>query len=218
MILDERSINTAGQIKAVLFDFGGVLAEEGFREGLRAIGVLNKVDPEAVYSAGVEITFAGGFATNGIDERLFWDALRQETGVVGADEAMRHEVLSRFVVRPWMVEIVKALRARHVVTAILSDQTKWLDELDRMYHFFRWFDRVFNSYYMGRSKQDPGVFDYVVGELGIKSEEALFIDDNEGNIERAQARGLRGILYQDRPQFEADLRSCFPFLREMALT
>jgi FMN phosphatase YigB (HAD superfamily) len=26
-------------IKAVLFDFGGVLAEEGFREGLKAIGM-----------------------------------------------------------------------------------------------------------------------------------------------------------------------------------
>jgi putative hydrolase of the HAD superfamily len=33
-------------IKAVLFDFGGVLAEEGFREGLKAIGVKNGLDPD----------------------------------------------------------------------------------------------------------------------------------------------------------------------------
>jgi putative hydrolase of the HAD superfamily len=197
----------------VLFDFGGVLAEEGFREGLMAIGRLNRIDPEAVYTAGVEITFAGGFATNGIDEQLFWDALRHKTGVTGVDETLRKEVLSRFVVRPWMIEIVKALRARHLVTAILSDQTKWLDELDRTYGFFQWFDRVYNSYYLGRSKQDPGVFDYVVGELGIKGEEALFIDDSEGNIARARGRGLCGILYQDRPQFEAELLSFFPLLR-----
>ena len=28
-------------LKALLFDFGGVLAEEGFREGLKAIGTKN---------------------------------------------------------------------------------------------------------------------------------------------------------------------------------
>ncbi len=33
-------------IKAVLFDFGGVLAEEGFREGLKSIGRKNGLDPE----------------------------------------------------------------------------------------------------------------------------------------------------------------------------
>jgi glutamate-1-semialdehyde aminotransferase len=30
-------------IKAVMFDFGGVLAEEGFKEGLMAIGRKNKL-------------------------------------------------------------------------------------------------------------------------------------------------------------------------------
>jgi hypothetical protein len=34
-------------IRAVLFDFGGVLAEEGFRIGLRAIARLNSLDPES---------------------------------------------------------------------------------------------------------------------------------------------------------------------------
>lgn len=210
--MHDKPIDRAKEIKAVLFDFGGVLAEEGFREGLRAIGVLNKVDPEAVYAAGVEITFAGGFATNGINEELFWDALRSRTGITGSDEALRHEVLSRFVLRPWMVALVKQLREADVITAILSDQTTWLDELDRAYHFFQWFDRVFNSYYMGRSKQDPAVFEYVLGELGVKSEETLFIDDSDGNIARARQRGLRGILYQDRAQFEREIGSYFPFL------
>jgi hypothetical protein len=32
-------------IKAVVFDFGGVVAEEGFREGLKAIGRKNGLDP-----------------------------------------------------------------------------------------------------------------------------------------------------------------------------
>jgi hypothetical protein len=33
-------------VKAIVFDFGGVLAEEGFKEGLKAIGKKNELDPD----------------------------------------------------------------------------------------------------------------------------------------------------------------------------
>ena len=36
-------------IKTVIFDFGGVLAEEGFREGLLAIARENGLDPDAFF-------------------------------------------------------------------------------------------------------------------------------------------------------------------------
>ena len=34
------------KVEAVLFDFGGVLADEGFRDGLYAIAGANSIDPE----------------------------------------------------------------------------------------------------------------------------------------------------------------------------
>lgn len=33
------------KIKAILFDFGGVLAEEGFKNGLEAIANQNRIKP-----------------------------------------------------------------------------------------------------------------------------------------------------------------------------
>lgn len=44
---ESRTSNSCSAIRAVLFDFGGVLAEEGFRIGLRAIARLNSLDPES---------------------------------------------------------------------------------------------------------------------------------------------------------------------------
>ena len=37
-----------GKIKAVLFDFGGVLAEEGFRNGLLELGRRQGLNPQTV--------------------------------------------------------------------------------------------------------------------------------------------------------------------------
>lgn len=54
--------------------------------------------------------------------------LREKTGVHAPDDALSHEVLSRFTVRPWMLDIVKKLKQASIRVTILSDQTKWLDE------------------------------------------------------------------------------------------
>ena len=44
------------------------------------------------------------------------------------------------------------------LTAILSDQTHWLDDLDRRHHFTAGFDRVYNSYHQGKGKRDQTLF------------------------------------------------------------
>ncbi len=38
-------------IGTVLFDFGGVVAEEGFRDGVREIGRKNGLDPDDFFSS-----------------------------------------------------------------------------------------------------------------------------------------------------------------------
>ena len=43
------------EVKAVLLDFGGVVAEEGFKKGLQAIAVDHGLDPDIVISTAFEI-------------------------------------------------------------------------------------------------------------------------------------------------------------------
>src|SRR3990172_8968375 len=118
------------RIKAVLLDFGGVLAEEGFREGLRAIGERNGLDPGAFFETADRIIYETGYLTGLADEASFWSALREQTGIRGSDGELRREILRRFVVRPEMLAFVDLLRSRGLIVAMLSDQTNWLGELD----------------------------------------------------------------------------------------
>ena len=56
-------------IKAVIFDFGGVIAEEGFREGLMAIAKKKNLDEQSFYRTAVEIIFKTGYVTGKAKER-----------------------------------------------------------------------------------------------------------------------------------------------------
>jgi len=198
------------EIAIALFDYGGVLAEEGFQEGLAAIARLNGIDRVEFVQAGNEVVHETGYVTGQCPEAVYWDALRHETGIVQDDESLRQEILSRFVLRDWMIGFVSALRARRIRPGILSDQTNWLEELDGRDDFFRYFDYIFNSYHMGSSKREEDHFDKVVRVIGVKSGAILFVDDNEGNCARARSRGMRVIHYIDRPQFLAEAALFFP--------
>lgn len=199
-------------VETILFDFGGVLAEEGFRNGLRAIAAGNGVDPEAFTRWGFDAVHEGGYVTGRASEAAFWGVLRERVPIGQSDAALREIILDHFRLRPWMMSLVKSLKDRGLGLAILSDQTDWLEELDRRHDFFKWFGRVFNSFRMGKSKRDPTLFDDVLGILGVAGERALFIDDDPGNIERAGDRGLRTLLYVDRKGFEAEMAKWCPFL------
>lgn len=197
-------------IRAILFDFGGVMAEEGFYEGLVAIARGNGLDPDRFFSAAEAVIFETGYLTGAADEPVFWNELRTRTGIAGTDAELREEILKRFALRPAMIAAADRLRSRGLIVAMLSDQTNWLDEMDRQTALFGHFDRVFNSFFIHKSKRDASVFGEVCAALGVKREETLFVDDNMGHIRRARGEGLRTIHFKTVEDFSEQLRKHVP--------
>jgi putative hydrolase of the HAD superfamily len=197
--------DTKTSIRAVLFDFGGVLAEEGFREGLKEIARRHGRDPEEIYQLGAEAVYDSGYVLGRGSEADFWDLLCRRGGLPAFEAGFSREILRRFVLRPKMMAAVSALRRQGYLTVILSDQTDWLEQLNARDNFFGEFDRVFNSYRLGKGKRDPSIFDDTLRSLAVAPQQALFVDDNAGHIERASARGLKTILFRDERQLLSDL-------------
>jgi putative hydrolase of the HAD superfamily len=199
-------------IDAAIFDYGGVLAEEGFREGMYAIARAHGLDQEAVLNAGADAAWGTGWVVGKADEAAFWADFFRRTGIHGDPAVLRDEVLSRFTLRPWILPLLDTLAASGLTLAVLSDQTNWLNELEARDRFFHHFDVVVNSYTFGKSKREAAIFPEVAARLGIAPGRALFIDDNSGNVERARAAGLRAHLYVDRAGLTAALAEACPGL------
>lgn len=199
-------------IDAVLFDFGGVLAEEGFLNGFHELATGQNLDPEKTFWDIVDIVYRCGYLVGRGDEAEFWELVRRKTGLQGANETFRRTILSGFKLRPGMFELIKKLRKTGVKVAILSDQTNWLDELEGMYDFFQHFDVVFNSYHTGFHKREPGSFLLALNTLGTAPENTLFVDDSSRNVAQARELGIRTIHFEDPEAGEAELIEYFPAL------
>ena len=199
-----------GKIDVVLFDFGGVIAEEGFKQGLTAVAGASGVDEGAFVQAAFDIIYSTGYVLGKAPESEFWDALRRETGVRGDDAFLRNEIFSRFILRDYMIDLVNKLKANGIQVGLLSDQTDLLEELDKKYGFFRLFDYVFSNYRLGKGKRDSSLFDDVARTLNARPDRILFIDDDPGHVDRARQKGWKAMLYIERAGFQKELEEILP--------
>ena len=200
------------RVQAVLFDFGGVLAEEGFFQGLHQVARDAGLDGEQFFAAVSREIFDCGYLEGRVAEAVFWSRLETEIGLPLPAEQVKEIILDGFVPRPWMLRVVETLQQSGVRVAMLSDQTNWLEELDRRHGFFGNFEQVFNSYRLGLSKYRPETFLRVLDELGLQPGQVLFVDDNPGHVQWAEALGLQTILFTDQEAFAEALRKVCPGL------
>lgn len=203
----------ASPARAVLYDFSGVLAEEGFISGLRAIAAENGLDPQVFVRAATDVCYTSGYADGLAPASAFWQGVRQVTGITHDDATLQEAVLSRFVIRPDMFADVDALREQGLTVALVSDHTDWLETLDDRHGVFHHFDHAFSSFREKRNKRTGELFDRALDVLGLAPEQTMFFDDNAGNVERAILRGIDARLFTDKPAYRADLASRLPHLR-----
>ncbi len=198
--------------KAALFDFGGVIADEGFRNGLYEIARLNGLAEEDFAATTRKIIHDTGYITGRADEAFFWKTLRGQTGIKGSDSHLRGIILKGFTLREWMLRVIEGLRSRGIRIAILSDQTNWLDELEEELRFFHLFERVFNSYHVGRTKFEKQLFLDVLDIMNLAPGDALFVDDTQGHVRRAREAGIQAIHYRGKDDFLERLSGLCPGL------
>ena len=80
---------------------------------------------------------------------------------------------------------------------LLTDNWPCVTNYLKHYNLYDYFDKVYISSVYGVQKREGLFFDYPINEYNIKQGEALFIDDNEINLDVAKEKGL-DVLLMDR--------------------
>jgi putative hydrolase of the HAD superfamily len=182
-------------IKAVFFDFGGVLGQwdrdyvAGFEAeyGLPEGGVL-----KALYgSTGWREVEVGRL---GVDE---WLAGVGEALGTAAQKPVppAHSVWKRLwnAMDREVIDLARRLRATHKV-GVLSNTTLMLeDEVLVPNGIFDMWDVVINSARIGIAKPDAGIYHAAADAVGLPPEACVHIDDLENNVRGAEAAGFKAV-------------------------
>jgi putative hydrolase of the HAD superfamily len=206
-------------VRAVIFDFGGVIltspfeafaryeADSGLPEGF--LRRLNATDPDTNAWAKLERSEVDldGFA-------LLFEAEAQVAG---------HEIDGRAVlgllagtVRPEMVEALRRCHHR-LKTALLTNNfvgpggPPGTGGAGPMGEVMGLFDVVVESSRVALRKPDPAIYRLVCDELGVEPAEAVFLDDLGVNLKPARAMGMATIKVGDPAAAIAELEAVVGF-------
>ncbi len=195
-------------IKAVIFDMGGVLvrcvkpeirAELGKPYGL----TREQLETRVFVNPVAQLASVGKASVDDL-----WQHIGQLVGVPPAElSRFRETFWSADDVNNELVGVIKALRKRYK-TGLLSNA--WIDarqSLTTQYpHMMDSFDVSVFSAEVGMVKPDAVFYHWILERLKVEPAQAVFVDDFIENIEAAKALGIHAIRFTSNEQALADLR------------
>lgn len=186
-------------IKAVLFDYGGVLSTGGKVGSVRSMlaGALG-IEETAVQDFGDAFVQS---MRGEISDEAFVQTVHQlhpGTKPITIDDMLQHA--SIFATAPTVYDLARRLRAQGIKTGILSNMFNFGASALRKKGSFDDFNPVLISCDAHCMKPDPKFYQLAVEKLGLPSGEILFIDDQQVMVDGAQRMGLQVLLAQSPAQ------------------
>lgn len=196
-------MNSKKNIKALIFDMGGVLVDldiedckKAFKEGLG----YHKIDDiiDACHQKGIYGELEQGLLTGDEFRKIVLSESRPGSKPEDVDKAMYHILVG---IAPEKVRLLKDLAAEYALYLLSNNNEICLPcargifeqagiPLDKI------FRKCFYSFEMKALKPSESFYKAVVEQIGIPSEQMLFIDDSMANVEGSIAAGLPAIYYK----------------------
>ncbi len=189
------------EIKAVIWDFGGVLvrtADRAARERWeRGLG-LEAGELDRLVFRGEQGALA---AVGKADVESIWESVCRDLGLSEAEcSRLAKDFWSADELDEELVEYIRRLR-EDFATGLLSNA--WGDlrhYLENEWKIADIFDAMVISAEVGVAKPDPRIYRIALDRLDVAPDEAVFIDDFPENLPPARQLGLETILFTDREE------------------
>jgi len=193
-------------IKAVIFDYGGVVTSGGAK-GLsyslaEKMGLDNDVAFGLIQSAWEKLV------RGNISEAEFWQEVGQKNGRMIPDN-LRHiwNSWEDMRPRPEIVELITSLKADHIVVGLLSNTLSITSKDIRAHGGYDWFDPCILSYQVGYAKPDAEIYKILLASLpSIQPDEILFVDDQARCMPPARQLGIRTLIATEPAEIIAGVR------------
>jgi len=172
-------------MKAIIFDFGGVIALHG---GLYYVPIFPDTDTWHQAESG-QIP----------EEELWWKL--EEYYHKSTDELLQMLLNERKLNQP-LVEFLKSKKSQFKFGFINNGLQKLTEKMIEEWKLGEVFEAMIISSKEKLSKPDPKIFLLACERLGVTPEDCLFVGRKENYVQVALSLGMRGFLYKDFEDFK----------------
>ncbi|GAC1319793.1 MAG: HAD-IA family hydrolase [Acidimicrobiales bacterium] len=189
-------------VRAVLWDFGGVILESPFDAFARYERANDLPDGflRGINARDSDTNAWAKLERNQVSIEAFCELFEAEARVAGHPvDARAVLALLSGAIRPEMVTAVRRC-AEALPTGLITNNFVGFDEgplRDGIAEVLDLFHVVIESSRVGLRKPDPRIYQLACAELGVEPSEAVFLDDLGINLKPARALGMTTIKVTD---------------------
>lgn len=203
MVLDKN------QIKAIIFDWGGVCCKEGEPFASLDLQYTLNMNPDQIAENAREIY--NGYYVGKYGRDSFWQAIIRHFGLKENEKinpiVLSNAYLSSYEIYLEIFDVIKKLRSKYKV-GLLSNLTPEMRDHVRVKHKLA--DYFESEVYSCDSevesmKPESKSYEIILKKLNALPQESLFIDNSSKNIKAAEELGFKTILFQDVQRFLAEI-------------
>ncbi len=197
-------------IKAIYFDLGGVIVrteDKTPRTHLACeFGLTYDEIDKIVFGGGLSGTAARS-SIGALTEEAHWVSITRRLGLPLNERPRIQEQFFAGDKIDWkIIAFLREMRNTHKV-GLISNAWDGLRPWIRKEKFDDAFDVLVISAEVGIAKPMPGIYHHALDALGVRPEEAVFVDDFSENIEACRKLGMKGVLFRSAEQALADLKN-----------
>ena len=190
-------------IRAVFFDFGGVLMRTEFQAPRQHLAERFKLDYDDIDKIVFGSESARRASVGEITEELHWtEVLKRLKRPVSEIKSFSDEFFGGDILDHNLVEYIRSLRGK-VHTGLISNAWSGLREFITKEKIIHIFDSVVISAEVGVVKPEAKIFNIALEQAKVRAKDAVLVDDVKVNIEACEKVGMKGVLFKD-PQETMD--------------
>ena len=205
-------MNKAKNIKALIFDMGGVLVDLDIEDCKRAFKEdldYHRIDDiiDACHQKGIYGELEEGLLSADEFRRLVLAESRPGAASEDVDKAMWHILVG---IAPEKAELLRKLAQKYDLYLLSNNNAICLPRSRRMFEeagipLDRIFRECFFSFEMKALKPSETFYKAVIDRIGLPAEQMLFIDDSMTNVNGSAAAGLPAVYYEPGTDLRAVL-------------
>lgn len=197
-----------GEVTTLFWDVGGVLLTNGWDTGSRRAAAerfdLEWAEFEDRHQLVITPFETGRLSLEEYLERTVFYRLRP----FSADE-FKAVMLAQSQPHPEALAILERLAqtGRYVLATLNNEPLELNLHRIRQFGLHRYFTAFFSSCFLGAKKPEDAIYRLALQITQRAPEECLFIDDRALNLECAERRGMRTVLYRNPAQLDHELHA-----------
>jgi putative hydrolase of the HAD superfamily len=184
------------KIRAVFFDLGGVILRTEYQAPRMRLAERLGMEYEDLVRLVFESETSRTASLGAISEDEHWDAVARRLKRPQEVAAIRDEFFAGDVLDHTLIHFIRSLRPRHK-TGLISNAWSGLRAYIAHQKFEDAFDNLTISAEIGVMKPKAEIYLLALEQLGVRPNEALFVDDFIENVDGARAVGMTAIHFRD---------------------